>query len=463
MYRYQEDIIGVYMQKKYGIWGFGVVGKSVFRYLAHQGHALSVMDKRTLSLDEQALLDSYGAVYIPQDAQELFFETNDCIIISPGIPRPSHLPLEKVVEELDLFCDAWKKKLIAVTGSLGKTSTVELLSQLLSYTGSSVALGGNVGTGMLDLLEKENRADYALLELSSFQLEQSRGCTPDLALWLNFYPNHLDRHHSLDNYFLAKYSIMRFQKENQKAIVPFTLKDKLRELTNRPLHFFSAKPFLDKTVTSLGPLDTFYGKTGNSVVKITNKQEEVLIIKSIPPISFEENWVAVIAALDILKIAKKEEALIQCALSIPEHRLEKVTTLNGVSFYNDSKSSIFEATEAAVETLQPQRIHLLLGGISKGVDRTALVSRLKGKVASVHCFGAEAEELFKAASKAEISAESHRSLEEACIQSFKHAKKGDVILFSPAGASFDLFSNYKERGTAFKATVHTKLSSLDNQ
>lgn len=446
-------------KKKYGIWGCGVVGRSVLRYLHSKGHQLSVMDRRLPSTEESLFFAAHDTLFIPQDEQARFFADNDSIIISPGIARTAQVPSHKVVEELDLFCDAWEKQLIAVTGSLGKTSTVELLSQVMIRYGHTVALGGNVGTGMLDLLAVQDVSEYALLELSSFQLEQSTRCAPDLALWLNLYPNHLDRHHTLEQYFLAKYAIMRYQRPSQKALVPLSLTELLRDQTDRPLHFFSAHPFSDTTLTSLQSTDVFYGKRGLEVIKITATKEEILMpVQAIPRISFEENWLALIAALDILAV-KRESPLSTLEVTLPEHRLEKIAIVDGITFYNDSKSSIFEATQAAVESLQPQRIHLLLGGVSKGVDRTSLVPTLKGKVASIHCFGGEAEELYQAAIKTDIPAARYASLEEACKGSFKEASSSDSILLSPAGASFDLFSNYKERGAAFKEIVRTKLST----
>ncbi len=447
------------MQKrKYGIWGLGVVGRSVLRYLHDKGHHISVMDKRSPSLEESLFFEAHGVTFISQAEQDHFFAYNDYLVISPGIARTPQIPSTKIVEELDLFCDAWRKQLIAVTGSLGKTSTVELLAQIMTRYGHSVALGGNVGIGMLDLMELHQVSEYALLELSSFQLEHTTRCRPDLALWLNFYPNHLDRHHTLEQYFLAKYAIMRFQSPDQKAVVPLALKDLLRAQTDRPLYFFSPAPFSDATLASLRSTDVFYGKHASEVIKITAEKEESLMsVQAIPRISFEENWLALIAALDLLLI-ERASPFSALELSVPEHRLEKVVTIEGITFYNDSKSSIFEATQAAVESLQPQRIHLLLGGISKGVDRTLLVPLLKGKVASIHCFGVEAEELYQAAIKTDIPAASYTSLEEACKGSFRSASPSDTILLSPSGASFDLFSNYKERGAAFKEIVRTQLS-----
>ncbi len=448
--------------KKYGVWGLGVVGKSVLKYLHTQKHLLSVMDQREPTDEEKAFLAAYNIAFIAQSEQDYFFSSNDYIVASPGISRCPTLHASKMREELDLFCEAWSKPLITVTGSLGKTSTVELLSQLLKKMNISVATGGNIGTGMLDLRLDQEHSDYALLELSSFQLGNTSLCAPDLALWTNFYPNHLDRHLTLEQYFLAKYKSIQHQKESQKAVVPFTLENQLRAYTNRSFYFFSIQPFNDKDLANLRPDDTFYGKKGKQFIKISNKKEEILVsTQELPTLSFEENWLIIMAALDILSlISKRANNLYD--VSVPEHRLEKVAQWEGITFYNDSKSSIFEATYAAVESLQSHPIHLLLGGVSKGVTRTDLIPQLKNKVKTVHCFGKEAFELHQAALRAGIHSTAHFSLEEAFKSSCSNASSGETILLSPAGASFDLYKNYKERGNAFKELVSSHISEANS-
>ncbi|MBA3751854.1 UDP-N-acetylmuramoyl-L-alanine--D-glutamate ligase [Candidatus Dependentiae bacterium] len=445
--------------KKYGVWGLGVVGKSVLKYLHTQNHLLSVMDQREPTEEEKKFLAAYDITFMRQSEQEFFFNSNDYIVASPGIARGPSFNTFKIKEELDLFCEAWSKPLITVTGSLGKTSTVELLSQLLKKMSISVATGGNIGTGMLDLLVHQERSSYALLELSSFQLENTTHCAPDLALWTNFYPNHLDRHLTLEQYFLAKYNSIRYQKTTQKAVVPITLESRLRTYTNRPLNFFSIEPFNDRNLSRIRSDDTFYGKKGTEFIKISDKKEEVIALtRDLPALSFLENWLIILAALDILS---KRSGLPTTLydVNIPEHRLEKVAVLEGITFYNDSKSSIFEATYAAVGSLQPHPINLLLGGVSKGVARTELIHLLKNKVKALYCFGTEALELHQAALKAGIESRAYSSLDEAFKSCYAHATHGDSILLSPGGASFDLYKNYKERGSAFKELVNGILSN----
>ncbi len=439
--------------KKYGIWGFGIVGKSVLRHLQKFDYELSVMDRQMPAADELTSLQDAGILFFTQEAQTNFFTRNDVIIASPGIDISCAQPfLDKFVEEVDLFARDWKKPLIAVTGTLGKTSVVHMLSNILAANRLTVATGGNIGTGMLDLLSQQNESDYALLELSSFQLERARIVAPDLAIWTNLHQNHLDRHGSMEIYFNAKYQMIAHQREGQHALVPFSLINTFRQITDRPLHFFSLDTFYDPAL--LRPQDTLYVLEGLTVMRYQLGMREAIFTFSswdqLSKVGYRENALLLLAACHLLGLTQKE-AFRFAESTLPPHRLEKVATVEGTTFYNDSKSSVMEATYAAVERLQPARIHLLLGGISKGVDRTNMVSLLSKRVCAITCFGAEAAQLSEACKKAGIKASAHPTMESAFSAAL--SQKPEVLLLSPAGASFDLFKNYMERGDRFKALV----------
>ncbi len=160
-----------------------------------------------------------------------FLEYNDYIIASPGIDlRPYQSYEHKFVTEIDLFCQDWQKPLITITGTVGKTSTTHLLSELLKLAGLRVATGGNIGTGMLDLLNEQTSSDCAVLELSSFQLEYAQHCTPDLAIITNIYPNHLDRHGTYDEYTRAKLRSIQLQTPQQKTLIPLSLYETVADI-----------------------------------------------------------------------------------------------------------------------------------------------------------------------------------------------------------------------------------------
>ncbi len=453
------------MKKNYGVWGLGVVGKSVLQFLHSHSHhyainKLMVMDKRTPTPDETTFLKKLNIEYINQTDQNRFFTSADHIIPSPGIDiREADSYKEKMIEEIDLFFDAWQKPLIAVTGTLGKTSVVHLLSRILEHNGIKLATGGNIGTGMLDLISQ--KAQYGLLELSSFQLERAKRFAPDIAILTNLYPNHLDRHGTMDEYLQAKYRIMIHQKNDQKALVPWALRKELRSLSSRPFHFFSTQISDSSNPSSINfdpkelhPTDILYTLNNQEVRKITHTSNELIFnTQNLPALSYNENWLILLAACDMLGVLNQTTFTIP-ALDLPHHRLEKVGTARGITFYNDSKSTIPEATVAAIQYISPARIHLFLGGLSKGVDRASNMGSFKDKVASIICFGAEADTLYNACIQAAIPAQKYVHLEEAFKGCIEKAQPADLVLFSPAGSSWDFFKDYKERGDTFVKLVH---------
>lgn len=217
--------------KKIGIWGFGVVGKAAVNFLRNHTTTLSVMDKKILSAEERTFF-AHTAIHFVQQTPaviESFLQNNDLILVSPGIDlRPYVHHQHKCISELDLFSHFFKKPIIAITGTIGKTSTTSLLSSLLGNAGKRVALGGNIGTGMLELISQQEQVDCAVLELSSFQLEYSKTTAPDFVIWTNFYPNHLDRHSTVPDYFSAKMKSVAYQHANQQALLPLEfLEDEL--------------------------------------------------------------------------------------------------------------------------------------------------------------------------------------------------------------------------------------------
>ena len=367
-----------------------------------------------------------------------------------------------MIEEVDLFYKEWKKPIIAVTGTVGKTSVVHLLSEILAHNGKNVATGGNIGTAMLDLLSQT--AEYALLELSSFQLERADAFTPEIAIITNIYNNHLDRHGTFEKYVLAKCNLIKKQTSQQKTLVPWVLRTTIRALTDRPIAYFSCQAVTPQDVAELHPHDTLYTLQASQVHEDNEQQCPVNLVQisrggqklvygpiTLPALSHRENWLVLLATCDLLSISN--EALSLPPVTLPAHRLEKLRTKNDITFYNDSKATIIESTLAAVEQLNSKKIHLLLGGLSKGVDRSSLMQQFKGKVASIICFGHEAEILYEACQNSSIPVYKNFTLEDAFNTALTVARPGDIVLFSPSGSSYDLYNNYKERGDAFAALV----------
>ena len=440
------------LEKKIGIWGFGVTGKSVLTFLYKKQARIQVMDNRPLTAHELTLLQEKSIPYISQKNIEQFLNTSDFIIASPGIDLRPYRPFKKkFITELDLFSQFFTKPTIAITGTVGKTTITSLLTHILSENRLSVVTGGNIGTGLCDLISQTDAVDYAVLEVSSFQLEYCKQFAPAFALWTNFYPNHLDRHTTLTDYFNAKMHIIVHQKKGQQALLPLTLAAQLPKTIQSTVSFFTTENITTTTIQKqYHDHRIFWIKKNAFVLSYHGKTTELYNIDQLPEDTFIENWLCIIATLSLLKIPLT--ATLPAHKSL-EHRLEHVATINDVVYYNDSKATVPQATLASVNKLANKHLILFLGGLSKGVDRTALIAALKNKVQFVFCFGIEAHQLQKLCQQNNIDSEQFTSLDDAFTACVKMTKPGNTVLFSPSGSSFDLFRNYQERGNRFKELV----------
>jgi len=447
--------------KKIGVWGYGVVGKSAIRYLSPYAQQLTVYDQKNLaSAAQDALAPAAIKIYSP-DALVQFLQDNDYIVPSPGIDlRPYGNYKDKFITELDLFIDAWQKPIVSITGSIGKTTVTHVLSHLLQAADKQVATGGNIGTGMLDLLPSQEKSDYAVLELSSFQLEDYHARGPELAIITNIYPNHLDRHGSFEAYCAAKYKMVAQQGATGKALLPFALMHQVRHAvpTKQSFSFFADELPTTALLTGLRPEDTLYYYTPEKLLmQLHAGKHTQLTQQAAPPLTFVTNLLILQTALALLDLDPHIGAPQLVGCSLPAHRLAAIALHDGIEFYNDSKATIPEAMLAAVKKLAGNPILLFLGGVSKGVDRTQSIAELQhAGLKHVFCFGKEAEALQAMCAANNIPATNYTDLQSAfatCLQ--QYAVAGDKVLFSPAGASFDLFTDYQARGNEFAKLVET--------
>jgi len=367
---------------------------------------------------------------------------------------------KKWLTELSVIGQVFSNPVIAITGTVGKTTVTHALSHILKTGNRSIWTGGNIGKPMLDLLREKQKIDLALLEVSSFQLEHVNFFRPTLAIWTNFYPNHLDRHKNTENYFNAKKNIIDNQKEGQFALLPFQLRDKIKR---KNISFFQVlKPPAKELKKLIGHREIFYIEK-NSVVRFCVETEKKEIIFSnlerFTNSFFSENLLILFSALNILyriKALSDKNLLSEKQLSfLPpiKHRLEKIEVINNIVFYNDSKSTTSASTIAAVKKLSTKPIILLLGGLSKGVSRRELIRTVKKNVTVICTFGAESKKIAEFCRKEKIACRPFSNLDSAVKESFKLAQPGDQILLSPAGSSFDQFKNYEHRGNQFRKLV----------
>jgi UDP-N-acetylmuramoylalanine--D-glutamate ligase len=490
-----------------GIAGCGVVGMSMLAFVARHGIAhlalavcpsvpsageilLDVWDQRTLNDEERRCITRAGASFIDGSHRTLkaFIDGCDICIVSAGIDLYMHgVDLTKCVTEVDVFYALFKRPVIAVTGTLGKTTVTQLLGTLLTHQAGrlfaasrtyrrgvqhentippSVVVGGNIGVGLLDLIDNQATIGVAVIELSSFQLEHAQHYAPDIAVWTNFSPNHLDRHGTIAAYFKAKARLLASQHALQSAVLPVDLFE--GSYYDLLCTYVSTARSKWHVVSDVLPGNEVYARIKNygaSIIYVhngmvwvhTDKGDIPLISCAVlPEQEFKTNWLTIIATLyatgadcTLLNRTLLEETLCAARSVIGEHRLEYCGMVRGVAMYNDSKATVAAATKAAVNRLMlTQRpILLIVGGTSKGVPRRDLVEFIKGVplIKKAVCCGPYAHELdpFLA----------YPTLEDAVRALLAEACEGDQLLFSPGGASFDMFDNYRHRGTVFKEII----------
>jgi UDP-N-acetylmuramoylalanine--D-glutamate ligase len=428
--------------------GMGVTGRSCVRHL--RDGALTVLDTR----DNPALVDSlppHPDMSAHTGVKSWDFRGIDRVVVSPGISLDDPLVVAarrhdvRLSSDIDLFFEAVKAPVFAITGTNGKSTVTSLAGELLKAAGLRVAVGGNLGDAALDLLAPD--IEFYVLELSSFQIERMEIRPLAGSVVLNVTEDHIDRHGSLDNYASVKRRIFR-----RSAVSVFNRADRL----TRPASCEYGR------VTSFG-LDA--PQAGSWGVRRQGDQswfarsdENLLPVRTLvlPGLHNQENFLAACAVLDDLSLPR--EALSEAAATIKglPHRCEFVRVRHGVRWYNDSKATNVGATLAAVNGLAPTlgitgRIVLLAGGDGKGADFAPLRS-LVPLLRAVILYGRDAD-LLEAALSDVVQTSRVTDLESAVQESAALALAGDCVVLAPACASLDMFANYGERGRRFVAEV----------
>lgn len=376
-----------------------------------------------------------------------FITEQDFIVVSPGIPN-SHAAIKlakleniPIISELALGANEAKGKIIAVTGTNGKTTTVGMIKSLLETAGFKVKTAGNIGYPISQLVLDGDEPDYIVLEASSFQLEYGE-IHPYIACILNFSPDHLDRYPTYADYVEAKTRILKFQGEDSFSVLnaddpSVRLLDERVKGETVP---FSTRSEVGKVFIKDGYF-IYGGKPLVSVKELKVRGEHN-----------KSNALCALTVGNILGVPAQAAATFVRKCSLPPHRIEFVTSFGGKRYYNDSKGTNMHATRAAVEMLD-EGIGLILGGSDKKEEFCDFFDTLPEKVVSVAATGGNAEKIYNSALKVGFSGiRIYKDLQEAVVAlSSDPAVKN--VLFSPASASFDRFKNYEERGNAFKELV----------
>lgn len=416
--------------KRVTVFGLGKSGIASARKLAALGATVKATD-----LDpaiDVAVFEGLGIEVELGGHPASLIEGDDLIVVSPGIhldipileeAKERNIP---IISEVELASRILTKPIIAVTGTNGKTTTTTLIGEMLKAGGKRIALAGNIGLPLVEV--DDSTLDYIVAEISSYQLETIVNFKPQISVILNIQPDHLERHHTMQEYIDQKARIFLNQKGDDYLI------------------YNQDDPAVVEMVKKAKAWLIPFSKTNTGIITLAPE-----LIK-IPGRHNLENALAAAQAAYLCGVKKDTVAEVLRTFPGVEHRLEYVTSVAGVEFYNDSKATNPDSTLVAIETFKGRGIVLILGGRDKGVGLETLAQKVKANVKAVVLLG-EAAPLFESALKSlgyEAIYKAGFSLPDAVRNSFSLSEHGDIVLFSPACASFDMFNNYEERGKAFK-------------
>jgi UDP-N-acetylmuramoylalanine--D-glutamate ligase len=443
--------------KKVAVLGIMVEGQSLCDFLLRRRAEITVFDRKNISelgeiyekYKKKGVSFSLGDNYLDGGLKDF-----DFVFRSPGFKRllPEIIKAEKsgviISSATKLFFELTPAKIIGVTGTKGKGTTATLITEILKKAGRNVFLAGNIGRPMLTLLPKLTSENWVVLELSSFQLQDLKK-SPHVAVALFITSDHLDHHQNREEYVSAKANIVRYQEETDFAIL-------------------NADDETSSSFASLTPAHIFYFSRSKKVKGAYVKDRRIFLFDQLVgaveklQLRGAHNWDNVSAAVAAAKAAGvRLEPIKEAVFSFKglEHRLELVDQVKGASFYNDSFSTTPETAIAAIQAFK-KPIILIVGGSEKGSDYADLGKEIaNSSVKTLIVIGEMADRIKEAALQAGFANElvyKPGGMKKIVETAFKKADSGDVILLSPACASFDMFKNYKERGRQFKENV-TKL------
>lgn len=442
------------MAEKVLVLGLSKSGIAVAKYLKHHGYDVYLTEnkkevdiKKVKELEQEGINVEYGA-HTPK-----FIDNASYAITSPGIPPKAEIfkMLNErnipVISEVEF---AWQNSdipFIAITGTNGKTTTTALISHILSEKFDAPACG-NIGIPSTEFIEKD--LDFLVCEVSSFQAEMTKNFKPFISVWTNFTPDHIDWHGGLENYFNAKTKLFLDKQAPEYAIL--NAKDeKLLEFSKKCK---KSKVFLFDTENSP---NACYIKNHSIWFKSNNEEEEIISLLDCPLVG-HHNYQNIMCGIICAKLVGLNNDVIRekiMSFKAPEHRLEKVRTLNGITFYNDSKATNPEASIVAIDSFNDVDVALILGGRDKNTDLTQMCESINKHIKTVLLIG-EATERFE--ENLEKNGFNHIIKEKTMENAIDKAisLNPDVVLLSPACASFDMFNSYEHRGDVFKKYVLSK-------
>lgn len=449
--------------KKIAVLGLGVSNLPAIEYLNKLGAKIYAHDKiEQLNRNHEKIRKLDHIQFYLGNEQLKDLDKMDYILRSPGV-KPFLPEIEEAVKkgvvltsEIEWLLEYAPCKIIGITGSAGKTTITTLVTKILQDAGYKVWTGGNIGIPLFTKLDEMGKDDLIVLELSSFQLMTMKK-SPHISVITNIYEDHLDYHQSFEEYITAKTNIFSHQKEgdicilNQDSsfLVQFEKMIQEKKIPCKKIYFSEKKMKKDGAYLEDGYI---YAQEKGKKTKIVDVEK--LKIKG------QKNYLNVCTAICVAKEFVKLEAIKQSLLNFKgvEHRMEYVTTKKGVAYYNDSISTTPGKAKAALSAF-PKKIILIAGGSDKNLDYTAFGTQVIDASKCLILLGNTAEKIKEAVIHSEKCNEEEiqicmvEDLKEAVNVAEGMSKEGDIVVLSPASASFDQFTNYKERGNLFKELV----------
>ncbi len=452
--------------KKVAILGLGVSNVPLIDYLYQCGANISLFDEKEynkLDSDIQEKINKYNLNCVLGKNYMEELKNFDIIFRSPSIlPTRKELIEEAnrgclITTEIEMLMKLIPSKIIGITGSDGKTTTTTLISECLKANGYNVYVGGNIGTPLFTKASKMTSEDIVVLELSSFQL-MGMTVSPNIAVVTNITPNHLNIHKDMEEYILSKRRIIDNQKENDICVLNYNdeIVKNFSNYANGEVRFFSKYNNISNGFCIKD--NAIYRVINNEYTKIIDTKDILLRGNH----NYENICTCLTAIIDLIDINKTVEVF--KTFKGVEHRLEYVCEINDVKWYNDSVSSSPTRTIAGLNSYE-ESIVLIAGGYDKHIDYDVIGEPIVNKVSTLILMGDTKEKIYNATVKAEeklnkkINKFFVNSLEEAVDVALNNAKKGEIVLFSPASASFDMFKNFADRGEQFKNIVNKKVIS----
>ncbi len=436
--------------------GLARSGAAAAVFLNSRGARVAVNDAKPESelKDVQGLRAKGIEIVTGAHPQELF-EKSDLIVVSPGVPlalesfklaRSAGVP---IISEIELAARFIRGRLIGITGSNGKTTTTTLAGDLLREAGLLSQVGGNIGTPLISLIESSRDDGLTVVELSSFQLEAVERLRLFVSVIINITPDHLDRYDSMDDYAAAKANVFRNQTPDDFAVLNADdgRVSKMGSLTPARKIFFSRQRELEEGIFLRGA----------DIIHRVSGVDNTLITRGEIRLRGDHNLENIMSAMAVgIACGASADSMRKSVGNFKgvEHRLEFVSEINGVKFYNDSKATNVDAAIKCVEAFDGG-VNLILGGKDKGGDYSPLASLVRERCSNVILIGAAAD---KIAAALENTRPLRRAstMDEAVEIGLSIGKPGEIVLLAPACASFDMFDNYEHRGRVFKEAVKSR-------